>query len=167
MVCSGSCIIPLRFSCGPGSKVYLWNFQLAMVSVPLLGADFFQGFNLLVNIKDRWVVHAACPESVILRASPGPQPAFRSVAYLSAPQRVKKFLEDFPDVLSSDSFTVSKPCHGVRHHLLTNPGPPVFPKPWRQDPEKLAAAKEEFSAMEKTGIIPISTSPWYSALHMV
>ena len=36
MVCSGSCIIPLRFSCGSGSKVYSWNFQLAPVSVPLL-----------------------------------------------------------------------------------------------------------------------------------
>ena len=40
MVCSGSCIIPLIFSCGTNSKVYFWNFQLAPVSVPLLGADF-------------------------------------------------------------------------------------------------------------------------------
>ena len=35
MVCSGSCIIPLQFTCGSGSKVYNWNFQLAPVSVPL------------------------------------------------------------------------------------------------------------------------------------
>ena len=76
-------IIPLCFSWGSGSKVYLWNFQLAPVSVPLLGADFLQHFNLLFDIKGQWVVHADCPESVILRASPGPQPAFRSVAFLS------------------------------------------------------------------------------------
>ena len=34
--CSGSWIIPHRFSCGSGVKVYSWNFQLAPVSVPLL-----------------------------------------------------------------------------------------------------------------------------------
>ena len=36
MVCSGTKIIPLCFSCGTGSKVYTWTFQLAPVSVPLL-----------------------------------------------------------------------------------------------------------------------------------
>ena len=54
MVCSGSRMIPLRFSCGSGSKVYTWNFQLAPVSVPLLRADFLQ--HLLVNIKGCHVV---------------------------------------------------------------------------------------------------------------
>ena len=60
-----------------------------------------------------------------------------------------------------------KPHHGLRHHLLTNPGPPFFAKPWRLDQEKLAAAKDKFSAMEKAGIIRRSTSPWSSPLHMV
>ena len=68
IVCSGSRIIPLSFSSGSGAKVYSWNFQLAPVSVPLLGADFLQYFNLLVDIKGQKVVHAdcPCPESVIL-----------------------------------------------------------------------------------------------------
>ena len=35
------------------------------------------------------------------------------------------------------------------------------------DPEKLAAAKAEFSALDKVGIIQRSTSPWSSPLHMV
>ena len=55
----------------------------------------------------------------------------------------------------------------MRHHLLTNSGPLVFAKPWKLDPEKLAAAKDEFSAMEKAGIIRRSTSLWSSPLHMV
>ena len=49
MVCSGTRLIPLRFSCGSGSKVYTWNFQLAPVSVP--GADFFEHFNLLLTSR--------------------------------------------------------------------------------------------------------------------
>ena len=81
--------------------------------------------------------------------------------------QIQKLLSEFPDVLSSNGFTASKPQHGVRHHLLTNPGPPVYLKPCRLDPDKLSAANAEFSAMEKAGIIRRSSSPWLSPLHMV
>ena len=70
--CSGTRIIPLRFSCGSDSKVYSWNFHLAPVSVPLLGADFLQYFDLLVNVKGCQLVHAQCPEDVVIHASPNP-----------------------------------------------------------------------------------------------
>ena len=72
MVFSGTCLIPLRFSWGSGSKVYTWNFQLAPVSIPLLGANFLEHFNLLVDIKGCKVVHADCPGDVVIQASPGP-----------------------------------------------------------------------------------------------
>ena len=134
MYCSGSRLIPLRFSCGSRSKVYTWKFQLAPVSVPLLGADFLKHFNLMVDIKGRKLVHADCPEDVVIRASPGPHGAFSSVTFLSVPRQIQDLLKDFPDVLSSDGFTASKPRHGVKHHLLTNPGPPVFAKPRRLNP---------------------------------
>ena len=93
--------------------------------------------------------------------------AMSSISYFSAPQCMQKLLQDFHDVLSLDGFTASKPRHGVCHHLLTNLGPPVYAKPRRLDPEKLSAAKAEFSAMEKAGIIRRSSSPWSSPLHMV
>ena len=128
MICSTSHLIPLHFSCGSGSRVYTWNFQLAPVSILLLGADFLQHFNLLVDIKYRKLVHADCPEDVIIQASPGPQSAFKSVSFLSAPQRIQELLEKYPEILSSDGFSASKPRHGVRHHLLTQPGSPCFRK---------------------------------------
>ena len=71
VICSGSPLIHLRFSCGSGSRVYTWNFQVASVSIPLLGADFLQHFNLLVDIKGRKLVHADCPEDFFIQASPG------------------------------------------------------------------------------------------------
>ena len=137
---------------------------MAPVSVPLTRADFLEHFNLLVDVKGHKVVHADCPEDVVIRASPSPQPAFKTVSFLSALQKIQELLEKHPDVLSFYGFSASKPCHVVRHHLLTNPGPPVFAK---LDPEKLAAAQEEFSAMEKAGIIRRSSSPWSSPIHMV
>ena len=167
MTCNGTKIIPLQFSCGSGSKVYTWTFQLAPVSVPFLGADFLEHFDLLINIKGHKLVHAQCPEDVVIYASPTTQPVFRRASFFSSPPQIQKLLSEFPDVLSSDGFTASKPQHGVCHHLLTNPGPPVYSKPCRLDPDKLSAAKEEFSAMEKAGITRRSSSPWSSPLHMV
>ena len=86
-------------------------FQLAPVSVPLLGADFLEHFNLLVNIKGKKVVqciHAQCLESLILHASPMPQPAVRCASFHAALQ-IQKLLSKFLDMLSSDGFTASKP----------------------------------------------------------
>ena len=87
--------------------------------------ELISWFNLLVDIKGRKVVQAQCPESVVLYTSPTPQPA----SYLSAPPQIQRLLSEFPDMLSSDSFTALRPCHGVRHHILTSPGPPVYSKP--------------------------------------
>ena len=133
--------------------MYSWNFQLVPVFISLLGADFLQHYNLQVNIKGQQVVHTDCLESIIIRASPDPVPAFQCASFFSTPQCARKLLTEFPNVLSSDGFTALEPCHGVRHHLLINLGPLVYEKPWRLDPEKLAAAKAKFSAMEKGGII--------------
>ena len=66
MICSSSRIIPLQFFCCSGSKVYTWNFQLAPVSVPLLGADFLKHFILLVDIKGHKVIHADCPKKDVV-----------------------------------------------------------------------------------------------------
>ena len=76
------------------SKVNAWKFQLAPVSVPLLGADFLLHFNLLVDIKGRKLVHADCPEDVVIRASPGPHPALSTGSNLSVLRAVQDFFKD-------------------------------------------------------------------------
>jgi hypothetical protein len=50
---------------------------------------------------------------------------------------------------------------------LETRGPPIASPFRRLDPEKLAAAKAEFAALERDGIIRRSSSPWASPLHMV
>ena len=65
--------------------------------------------------------------------------------------------------MSSDGLTASKPRHGVSHHLLTQPGPPVFAKHCCLNPEKLATTMAEFAI----GIVQSSNTSWYSSLHMV
>jgi hypothetical protein len=78
---------------------------------------------------------------------PAPSPAFRGCG------------EPFYKVLPQTS-------HGVEHHLETR-GLPIASPFRRLDPEKLAAAKAEFAALERDGISRRSSRNWASPLHMV
>ena len=90
-----------------------------------------------------------------------------TVAKLSIPPEFVKLLSEFPEVTNKENLRfATPPAHGVRHHIVTS-GPPIFSKARRLDPVKLAAAKEEFSAIEKTGIIRRADGPWASPLHLV
>jgi hypothetical protein len=70
-------------------------------------------------------------------------------------------LQRFEDVVNP-SKVLPQTSHGVEHHLETR-GPPIASPFRRLDAEKLEAAKAEFAALERDGII----SPWASPLHMV
>jgi hypothetical protein len=74
-------------------------------------------------------------------------------------------LQEFPG-LSAEMSTSTRPAHGVLHHIETT-GRPVTAKFRRLCPERLDAAKEEFSRMLKAGIIRRSHSQWSSPLHLV
>ena len=58
-----------------------------------------------------------------------------SARLMSAPKEIRKLLADYPNVFSSDGFTASNPKHDVFHDLPTVPGPPIFAKARRLDPE--------------------------------
>ena len=165
LTCSGSRIIPLRF----GTHRFEWPFQLAPVAISILGADFLKHYNLILDVSNQRVFSANSPTfpSIVLPTAPDSSSAPLKANLLTTPKCIQDLLAEFPDVASSDGFTASEPRHGVKHYLLTQPGPPVFARAFRLDPEKLASAKAEFSAMEKAGIIRRSNSPWSSPLHMV
>jgi hypothetical protein len=100
-----------------------------------------------------------------VKAPPGSAAAVPQVATCGPPSSFKSLLERFPDVVNP-SKKLPATSHGVCHHIVTT-GPPVAAKFRRLDGEKLAAAKAEFAAMERDGIVQRSSSPWSSPLHMV
>ena len=126
LTCSGSRIIPLRF----GSYRFKWPFQLALVSWPILGADFLHHHRLLLDVANQRVFCPASPGSPeITLAFSAPSSSSLQATLLSTPQCIFDLLSKFPDVLSSDGFIATKSHHQIRHYLLTLPGPPVFAKP--------------------------------------
>ncbi|KAJ8397556.1 hypothetical protein AAFF_G00438320 [Aldrovandia affinis] len=148
--------------CFAGQR-FSWDFVLAKVSTPLLGADFLCANGLLVDVGNRQLVNAetfcslACEHSTATST--------RLAAALSPADDVARLLLEFSDI-TTPTFSASSIKHNVTHFIPTS-GPPVHARARRLDPQKLAIAKEEFSSMERLGIIRRSDSPWASPLHLV
>ena len=150
-------LIPLQF----GSRRF--QFLLADLDQPILGADFLAEFNLLVNTKNPQVLQNLSFEPL---APPRFSPADSSVASVCklAPD-VASLLDEFPAAWNPR--TPGKlPEHNVEHVIETE-GQPLYTGPRRLDQIKLAQAKAEFQKLELAGIIRRADSPWASPLHMV
>jgi len=152
---------------GPSGKTpqhFRWNFQLADVKQPILGADFFNHFHLLIDVHSRRLLG---PENsfVLPAATTAAPPAGIAGLHKLITSNFREILSDFPDIVVQH-FNNRDSKHGITHHIETN-GPPVSSRPRRLEPHKLAEAKSEFKRMEQLGIIRKSKSPWSSPLHMV
>ena len=133
--------------------------------MPILGCDFLAAHNLTIDIAAGIVL---TPDKTPLRAAPVQSTGAKLFRILhSVPEAVRDLLTEFPAVLGTAAKqTQHHNKHGVEHHIQTT-GQPVFARPRRLNPEKLAAAKSEFTKMEAAGICHRGESPWSSPLHIV
>ena len=110
MTCSGSRIIPLQF----GSKRFQWTFQLAPVSVPILGADFLRHHHLLVDVAGGRLFEPSDPlppgDSLPTASAPASQEFPLRANLLSTPQAIQDLLHEFSDVVYSDKLPATQPC---------------------------------------------------------
>ena len=142
---------------------FSWDFIIASVSVPILGADFLCAHRLLVDVANRRLIDSVSFDTYPCTVGgPGP-PALANM--LATGDVYQRLLADFP-ALTVPTFSASVAKHGVEHYIPTE-GPPVYARARRLDAAKLAIAKEEFATMERLGIVRRSNSPWASPLHMV
>ncbi|KFD66920.1 LOW QUALITY PROTEIN: hypothetical protein M514_20786 [Trichuris suis] len=141
-----------------------WTFTIADVRRPILEADFFRCFNLLIDVKRAQLINAK-----IYAVTNGSPLQSTSERYACALRRKNNHMDNvlarYPD-LTACTTNDELIRHTVEHRILTF-GPPIFSRPRRVPPEKLRAAKHEFNNMSRMGIIQPSSSSWASPLHMV
>ena len=141
-----------------GSK-YKWDFIVADVSTPIIGAEFLANFNLLVDMANCRLVNTSTLTSTSIVA------ASANLALQITDTSLKSsYPEVFRPLLHLTPRTSAE--HGIYHHIKTS-GPPIFSKFRRLAPDKLQAAKKIFSDMETMGICQKASSPWASPLHIV
>ena len=141
---------------------FKWDFIIANVTQPLLGADFLCAHGLMVDVKGQRLVDNTSYSTLPLFSTTGPNEGVHNIA---ASNEYSELLSDFSAILTP-TFTHPTAKHGVFHYIPTT-GPPIYSHSRRLPPDKMAIARDEFRKMEDMGIIRRSNSPWASPLHMV
>ena len=138
-----------------------WQFLVADMTQPIIGADFLVQHKLLEDLDRQRLIDNRNGTGVEAESLPCPTPHLN---FLSMPPPTR-LLDDFPSLTSPH--TSDTPIrHGVSHHIVTV-GQPVFAQLQRLSPEKLVAAKAKFNKILDIGVVCPSSSTWASPLHMV
>lgn len=143
-------------------REFLWRFVVADVTKPIIGVDFLAFYELLVDVKNQRLIDGKtnlCSNGKIVYSD------VPHVKMVSGSSVYHELLSKFPEITRPAGVASMK--HNTVHHIKTIAGPPVASKPRRLSPEKLRAAKKEFSALVKLGIARPSKSGWSSPLHLV
>ncbi|GFY17234.1 transposon Ty3-G Gag-Pol polyprotein [Trichonephila clavipes] len=140
-----------------------WPFIIAKVKRGIIGADFLQKFQLLVDLHNRKLIDGVTNLSI-----KGEVATIQENNDLSTVNRASKYfnlLNSYPD-LTKPNLVNRVVKHGVKHHILTT-GQPVYSKARQLAPDKSKLAKQEFQFMLDNDIIRPSKSQWASPLHLV
>ena len=155
----GTRTIPIQAA----GRSFTWNFVLADVKTPLLGADFLGHHGLLVDVANRKLLDAAT-----LRSTPCSRCSSEELCTVRAVDSYDIICRDFQSVFQPElrQHPDQPAKHGIFHYIKTS-GPPVYSKFRRLSPAKFQASKQAFSEMERMGICQKASSPWASPLHLV
>lgn len=141
---------------------FTWNFVVASVDRPIIGADFLSHYGLLVDCRNQRLL-----DSVTNLTAPGSLKTCQlfSIKAVSGNSEFHQLLSQHPNLVKP-SGVFREANHSTVHYIRTTPGPPVYSKPRRLAPDRLKIAKAEFEQMLRDGTARPSDSPWASALHL-
>lgn len=143
-------------------REFEWTFIIADVQQPILGADFLRFYNLLVDVKRNLLIDSVTKIGLSCAISTKPTTPLTAID-ISNPFHL--IVAEFVQITNVNNKLGSAKTD-VYHHIPTK-GPPVFAKPRRLPPDRLALAKNEFRELCKQGVCRPSSSSWCSPLHMV
>lgn len=143
-------------------RPFKWRFIVAKVSKPIIGADFLQHHQLIVDIKNRRLIDGKTNLSSQSFVQATNLPTIRSI---DVQQTYHKILEEYPGITRLTSMKLT-PKHDVEHFIETS-GPPLHCRARPIAPHRYEQVRKEFENMIEQGICRPSKSPWSSPLHVV
>ncbi|XP_073986102.1 uncharacterized protein [Rhodnius prolixus] len=143
-------------------RTFKWNFVVADIPKPIIGADFMYTYELLVDLNGRQLIDKKTGRTSFGKVLS--QPVY-VISTLPESLKYGDILRDFPGIIRPNAMT-REVKHQVQHVIETT-GRPVNAKARRLHPAKYKAVKEEFQRMMEEGICRPSRSPWASPLHVV
>ena len=135
-----------------GGKSYSFIFLVAQVSRPILGPDFLQRFNMMIDLSKRQLIHSGVSTRFLSVSS-----KISGINVIYTPSSFTRLLQDFPEITDA-TLASSTPHHGVECFISTN-GLPIKTSPRWLTPKKLRIARQYFEMMCAAGICQRSDSP--------
>lgn len=155
-------------------REFSWNFVIANVSQPIIGADFLSNFGLLVSCAESKLIDSTTKLGVGCVAFENSCSEENCTPILSIPctlpEPVSLMLKTYNTLLTPAQITYNTPnttSYSTKHVIETTSSTPVFARARQLAPAKLEIAKKEFDDLLSMGVIRPSKSPWASPLHMV
>lgn len=143
-------------------RPYKWKFIVAAVNKPILGADFLNHHNLIVDLKNRRLIDNVTSLAVKAPALKTDTPTVRSI---DQRQSYHDILADYPGTIRITAMKLNTK-HSVEHVIETS-GQPIYARARPLPPHRYAEVKREFENMMQQGLCRPSKSPWASPLHVV
>lgn len=146
-------------------RQFTWEFLIAEVTRPIIGADFLAAFGLVIDLKNKRIIDQSTKLNASCHAiQTSDYERINTIVEGSAFSDILNEFKDLtkPSKIGQPTSTSSK----VTHQIITN-GQPVHAKARRLNPKMLEIARHEFQLMLDAGICQPSSSSWASPLHMV
>lgn len=143
-------------------RPFKWKFIVAAVNKPILGADFLNHHNLIVDLKNRRLIDNVTSLAVKAPACNTNIPTVRSI---DQRQHYHNILAEYPGTTRLTAMQLNNK-HDVEHVIETT-GLPIYSRARPLPPHRYHEAKREFENMMQQGLCRPSKSPWASPLHVV
>lgn len=151
-------------------RVFSWQFVIADVQFPIVGADFLHHNDLLIDLRRAKLIDGRTLVNRQLDSVRSKNiSTIQTRVNFEPPNEYERLLKNqYPALLLPFDLSEIKsvPQHDTVHRIVTTGRPPYHrARPLR--PEILKSAKDEFDSLLSTKIIQRSNSEYASPLHMV
>lgn len=144
-------------------RPFKWTFIIAKVGKPIIGADFLEHHQLIVDIKNRKLIDGktSFEATSFVRATNIP-----TVRSIDIQKSYHDILAEFPGTTRLTSMNLTEKNQNVEHFIETT-GQPLHCRARPIPPHRYEQVRKEFQNMIEQGLCRPSKSPWSSPLHIV
>lgn len=142
-------------------RPYRWTFVIADVKQPIIGADFLERHNLLVDMRQKKLIDGV---TGLLTSTSMTQSDIPTLKTINVKIPFADILSKYPDI-TKPFCAKETPKHNVVHHIVTE-GHPVVSKCRQLSADKYKLVKQEIEHMLEAGICRPSKSSWASPIHV-
>lgn len=143
-------------------RPFKWKFIVADVSKPIIGADFLNYHQLVVDLTYRRLIDGVTNLKIQAPICASSTPTIRSI---DVQQSYHDILAEFPGTTRLTSMKINSKTP-VEHYIETR-GPPLHCRARPIPPHLYEQVRKEIENMMQQGLCRPSKSPWSSPLHIV